>query len=541
MASHQVGIDFGTSTILVASKVGLEPARVLPIGRATPWMPSLIGRAAGRWVVGEEAGSLAERSLVRSVKSNLYSGTPSIQVSGADGSTEVLEVQGAVTRMLSEVARRAEDVGMPLDRVPLRMSCPANWAAPPRGALVAAAGAAGLDASVNRMLDEPISAGVSWVMGRYLRNEPSPDGNVLVFDYGGGTLDVAVLRVTAATPPEITVLASSALFEAGDRLDELIGSEVREDLRDELPQEARNLAAEELDRLFRLAATRLKESLSTSEDVETAISFGAGRPLIVPYTRPSLEAAFAPMMDRALRRVWATLRATELRRRGAASPDAIRTMTEAELARNVSYVLLAGGMSRVPAVAASLARAFPTAQIIRDPSVATPEEAVVAGLVHEEVVSELNLDRPAFDMRAVFVAPSSGAIVGEQSLYDAFTPLYSQDQILRGESQLGRGATVANRSGQRVIARLECVGIDGVVVPLYVNGRNDVTLDADLRPHGQTRFKLYVDGRVVFGHHELRVDRWPVIRGGPNNRIEFRREHVRYEDFQAPGWWGERE
>jgi molecular chaperone DnaK (HSP70) len=44
------------------------------------------------------------------------------------------------------------------------------------------------------------------------------DGRLLVFDMGGGTLDIAVLDVESGDPPGFRVLHSTGLTEAGDAL-----------------------------------------------------------------------------------------------------------------------------------------------------------------------------------------------------------------------------------------------------------------------------------------------------------------------------------
>jgi len=55
VARRYVGIDFGTSTTLVAFREGDQEPRVIPIGRATSWMPSVIGVEGATLVVGEDA------------------------------------------------------------------------------------------------------------------------------------------------------------------------------------------------------------------------------------------------------------------------------------------------------------------------------------------------------------------------------------------------------------------------------------------------------------------------------------------------------
>jgi len=537
--ADRMGIDFGTSTTLVSNRAGEGPVRVLPIGQVDAWMPSLVGYGSNGVVVGEDALALPERSVIRSIKTDLLTRLSVRTISPPMGPTVDLEVRPAITDLLAEVAARCEQRGFPLVGRPVRLSCPANWPAAPRLDLVRAAKDAGLDASVNRMLDEPISAGVAWTMGRFLAGKPAPEGKVLVFDYGGGTLDLAVLEVVDGSPPEITVLAAAAVTEAGDRLDQAIAGELRAEAEHHPALAALDMEPEDVQHLFRLAATRLKIGLSTTPEQATRLGPGPGANMVLRYSQRQLETAFSPMLDRALRLVWSTIRATELRRRGAATPDVIRKMTEGELAKGISWVLLAGGMSRIPAVAARLTQAFPSAAVAADTSLRSPEESVVSGLAYDEVVSDLNLDRPAFDMTVELVDPS-GLCVANQHAYPAFTPLYAPDQIQRGEFLLGRSAEITNPTKKRVTAKMTCRGVDGRTLPLYIDGVSEESLDVSVEPGKTVWFKLYVDGQVVLGYRQLRVDRWPVIRGGPNNRIEFVTDSRGYDDQRVGHWWGER-
>jgi molecular chaperone DnaK (HSP70) len=69
------------------------------------------------------------------------------------------------------------------------------------------------------LVDEPVAAGVAWLSHQYLARRESPEGRVLVFDMGGGTLDIAVLKVKGGAKPDVSVLAAIGLPEAGDDLD----------------------------------------------------------------------------------------------------------------------------------------------------------------------------------------------------------------------------------------------------------------------------------------------------------------------------------
>ncbi|MEE3922061.1 Hsp70 family protein [Micromonospora sp. BRA006-A] len=57
-----------------------------------------------------------------------------------------------------------------------------------------------------------------------------PEGRLLVFDMGGGTLDIAVLDIVGGARPEVSVLTALGTAYAGDMLDHAIARDLFEDL-----------------------------------------------------------------------------------------------------------------------------------------------------------------------------------------------------------------------------------------------------------------------------------------------------------------------
>lgn len=541
MPAPTIGIDFGTSTTLVASRVGETPARLIPIGLARNWMPSIAAiDEDGSLVVGEQTAGYSERSVIRSIKTLLGQDAQTLQRVTSAGRAVELRVDDVVISILKDAAQRAAVAGARLDRTAVRMACPANWSAAPRHRLIRLAQQAGINTDITRLLDEPIAAGISWVMNRWHDRGEYPQGRSLVVDYGGGTLDIAVLEVTGSNPPEITVLSALGIPEAGDRLDETIAGELLAELID-----GGRVAAdpgEELVALVRLAATRLKEALSSSNDHSTPLGgrYDLGD---LHYSAGRLEEAFRPQLQRAVDCCFAALRAAEFRRRGADDPTALRGLKEDHLAKDVSSVLLAGGFSRVPAVRSRLVAAFPNTAVEYDTRLQAPEESVVSGLTFEQVVSELNLHRPAFDFIAEVRHPRTGQVLDRIVLYPAFSPLYTPDEVMRGQSLLGHEASFAVPSGLfKAEVSVTCQGLDNKPLDLHVNGLATPSIDLSIDARNSGRFKLYVDGRILLTgttRRILRVERWPVMHG-KSSPISFVEERRSWEDDLRPGWWGER-
>ena len=113
-----------------------------------------------------------------------------------------------------------------------RLGCPAMWDGAQRRRLIENALRAGIAVGDNTLIDEPIAAGVAWIVHRTERMNQSVQGKLLVFDMGGGTLDLAVLDVNASSGdvPEIHVQAATGMGRAGDALDRAIVSDLRQQL-----------------------------------------------------------------------------------------------------------------------------------------------------------------------------------------------------------------------------------------------------------------------------------------------------------------------
>ena len=130
-----------------------------------------------------------------------------------------------IVAVLKEAVRRASthDLALTDDRA-LRLGCPAMWDGQQRRRLLKLAQAAGLPATLESFVDEPVAAGIAWLAsGRVKTSEPM---RVVVFDMGGGTLDIAVLDVRGVRHQDVSVLAAIGVAEAGDSLDEAIAEDL---------------------------------------------------------------------------------------------------------------------------------------------------------------------------------------------------------------------------------------------------------------------------------------------------------------------------
>ena len=192
------GIDLGTTNSCIAVLRNGKP-EVLPADNPSGIVPSVVGLENGAFIVGTRARNRAgafPEGTVSSVKRRM--GT-SDEITLDDGSQKTTcspeEISAVILRYLAAEAKRltGEDVR---DVV---ITVPAYFSDGQRRATMDAGRQAGLN--VLRLLNEPTAAALFY--GQIEESQASE--NLLVYDLGGGTFDVSVLRSGAISE----VLAST--------------------------------------------------------------------------------------------------------------------------------------------------------------------------------------------------------------------------------------------------------------------------------------------------------------------------------------------
>ncbi|MCF4122010.1 Hsp70 family protein [Antribacter sp. KLBMP9083] len=381
------------------------------------------------------------------------------------------------------------------------------------------------EAASSTLVDEPIAAGVAWLMKRARDRREEIRGRVLVYDMGGGTLDIAVLDVHAEPyqDPTINVLAAHGIDEAGDAVDQSI-------LRDyELRLAEQGVYLDEQPRpevaraWVRRASREAKVSLTTAMDARVPVGYAEATLPDVMLSRESLDDIVRPQLDRAHRFVVATLRAARLAERGESSMSAVRSIPESAILDTVDYVLLAGGMSRTPAIAEYLRDRFTEAELHEIPEVAA-DEAIAVGLAETTSYERLSLHRPGFHFYLEWDTPRGRQ---EHRIYDAYTPFYDPMGSLGGDSARyywrDRGELPTSGEGVLTVRSVEAHEKDEVPIKF---ADADGEFDGVSVRFGHQRFvlRLAQDGSVLVGDGtgrttELGVDRWPVLKGDTYQRI----------------------
>ena len=221
-----IGIDLGTTNTLVAT-VRSGSAEALPDSQGAVLLPSVVRYGETGITVGEQAKTLASsdpKNTIVSAKRFMGRGRESIgagvyDFAEAEGMVRFATRAGNISpveasaEILKVVNRRAEQaLDGPLDGAVLTV--PAYFDDAQRQATKDAATLAGI--KVLRLLSEPTAAAIAYGLDK------NDAGLIAVYDLGGGTFDISILRLSRGVFEVLATGGDSAL--GGDDLDALIAA-----------------------------------------------------------------------------------------------------------------------------------------------------------------------------------------------------------------------------------------------------------------------------------------------------------------------------
>jgi molecular chaperone DnaK (HSP70) len=373
-----VGIDLGTTYSLVAIADWPGPAapRTLPDEQGRALLPSVVRfEESGEVVVGWPARqSAVERpgSTVSSVKRLMGRGLDDARADVGFLPYELVEGEGRTARVrlpwgrvvspqevsayvLRELKRRAEAaLGVPVARAVVTV--PAYFDDAQRQATRDAGRLAGLE--VVRVVNEPTAAALAYGLG--LRADKVRV--VVVYDLGGGTFDVSVLRLTPSADPA-KAAGGAEFFEVlatagdtrlgGDDFDRLLVELFTREIRAGQGMtagagvaSAGGASAGAIDAAVLTALTaeaeRVKIELSARERARARVELLGGRVYEREVTRDEFESMIAPLVDRSI----------------AATARALRDAGRRLDGQAVDSVVLVGGSTRIPLVRRKVADAL---------------------------------------------------------------------------------------------------------------------------------------------------------------------------------------
>ena len=447
--SRIVGIDLGTTNSLVAHVEGGIP-RVIPDAEGRALLPSIVAWTPHGVVVGEAARRQLARNAARTVysvkrlmgrgyedvKDDLarlpFEVTPHAEVVTIRiGDREVTppEVSAHVLRALK---RRAEaHFGEPVEQAVITV--PAYFNDAQRQATKDAGRIAGLE--VLRIVNEPTAASLAYGL------QKMAEGIIAVYDLGGGTFDISILRVRDGVFEVLATNGNTHL--GGDDFDQALVDWIAADIR----------ARHGVD--LRSDAEAMQEIRLGAEAAKCRLSFDERTVLSIPFerftyhrdiTRAEVEGLVEPLV------------ATTL-------GPCRRALADAGLdAKAVGQVVLVGGATRMPLVRRRVEELFGRAPHSR----LNPDEVVALGAAVQAQI----LAGGITDMLLLDVTPLSlgietlGGIVSVLIPRNTTIPTLAKEyfttsvdgqttidmHVLQGERELAKD----NRS----LARFDLAGVD---------------------------------------------------------------------------------
>ena len=327
-----VGIDLGTTNSLVATVISASP-EVLADEEGRRLLPSVVRYLPDGTV---ETGWKALESAEKDPQNTIYSAKRLIGRSRADlknlpslpyeiddvpggvairtaaGMKSPVEVSAEVLKALK--ARAEERLGGELTGAVVTV--PAYFDDAQRQATKDAARLA--DLTVLRLLSEPTAAALAYG----LDNEA--EGIYLVYDLGGGTFDVSLLKLSCGVFEVLATGGNAAL--GGDDFDHAVYDAFAAEIGSETelsPEDRRQM----LD-----SAKRAKESLTDADSVDVRFTLSSGREFSTTLTREAFDRMTKALVDETIEAV-------------------TRVLADAKLSKSeVKGVVLVGGSTRMPSV-----------------------------------------------------------------------------------------------------------------------------------------------------------------------------------------------
>ncbi|MGC4405651.1 Fe-S protein assembly chaperone HscA [Methyloversatilis sp. MC4-4] len=340
-APHQhrlaVGIDLGTTNSLVAT-VASGLTRVLPDDDGRMLLPSVVRYTDAGIVVGHAAQSAqtedpcntivsVKRFMGRSLADVDASATPyalvdtpgMVSLDTRAGVRSPVEVSAEILRTLRD---RAE-ASLGGDLVGAVITVPAYFDDAQRQATKDAARLAGLN--VLRLLNEPTAAAIAYGLDR------AAHGTFAIYDLGGGTFDISVLKLSQGMFEVLATAGDAAL--GGDDFDHRIADWLRQQLALAAPSAGET-------RMMLARARSAKEALSSAPVTKISLTLDDGRCFSFDLSREQFELLTGDLVSRSMAPVRRALRDA-----GVAADE-------------VDGVVMVGGSTRMPQVRAAVRKLF---------------------------------------------------------------------------------------------------------------------------------------------------------------------------------------
>jgi len=377
-----IGIDLGTTYSCIATLDdfdGAQPRALDVKGRNTT--PSVVWFPDGKPVV---VGDNAKRHLGPDAKSTVAFAKREMVVDENNDVVKRWNINGAeynpvdISGMILKYLYDAFlDTSKEEHKVVI--TCPANYNLAQRELVRAAAVKAGInteDSKTFRIINEPTAAAISYVM-----ESPERRGNIVVFDLGGGTLDVTALffdkdakqsaksadgSSDSSSIPRINVIDSQGLpYLGGADWDKVVQEEIVRQLGENGVTDITDKMRDSMITMSEQAKIDLTDS-----DLELyGMSIG-NEDLEFNYTQSQFEADTEHLLKNALDQIEVVIN----------NFDSRRALIGEDIPADILGIVLVGGSSHMPQVKKGIEARFP--QFVGKIMISDPSQAIARGAAY---------------------------------------------------------------------------------------------------------------------------------------------------------------
>ncbi|MCL2406779.1 MAG: Hsp70 family protein [Defluviitaleaceae bacterium] len=339
-----LGIDLGTTNSVISywDNANRTPVPVdISNGFGKIPLPSVVqyrnSDDGSEWIVGEEAYrsiKLYPQATIRSIKRKMGTNEPIL----LDGKNFLPEEISAL--ILKELVRHIYSLNPKAEIAGLVVSVPYDFDDAAKKATMRAVRLAELSDKLICLIEEPKAAALTY----NFRRELDLDERILVFDFGGGTLDITLFHVTEKTESSLRLQVISEGGEAshgGDNIDDMLAEFCYRTITAKTGLAVTDIAPENQAEIA-VRAREAKERLSGVKTFRIPFTFCVP-PFVEQFTRDDFDELINNFISKTRRLTIKTLREAY---NGAIAPD------------EVNRVLLEGGSSLMPWVKNMLVEIF---------------------------------------------------------------------------------------------------------------------------------------------------------------------------------------
>ncbi|WP_058485680.1 DUF5716 family protein [Defluviitalea phaphyphila] len=330
-----LGIDLGTTNSVISywDNNNKKPEAIdISNGFGKIPLPSVVQyrkeeEGEGEWVIGEEAYrsmKIYPDTTIRSIKRKMGT-NEKIKIADKEYLPEEISAM-----ILKELVKHCENMNPNAEIAGCVVSVPYDFDDAAKKATMKACELAGLKDKLICLIEEPKAAALAY----NFRHQLSEDEKIMVFDFGGGTLDITLFHVVEKDDYHIKLQVISEGGEAyhgGDNVDEVILEQCYKFIENKINQKKEDMTLENQAELA-IRARETKERLSGVKSFRIPFTFCIP-PFVEQINRDQFEDLIHDFIEKTRKLVLKSLREAYI---GALLPD------------DIDRVLLEGGSSQMP-------------------------------------------------------------------------------------------------------------------------------------------------------------------------------------------------